>query len=250
MKQLIMVAASRFAYYYTSMKQPSFLSKVSLDIVCLFVAVSLLVATGCGMARAHDGDTTEVTATERPKRPELTRPTPSILPSSSTDTSAIDTMELRKKKAKEFTALRDAKLRQRAQSVHERIEKIQTKKTDHYLNHLTRIDKLLTKIETRLTVATSEGRDTTTFVVTLASLKQQADILTAEAQTLQTKEYTISDPSDERIKGQFQDVHKQFVSDHQAYREKLIAYTVSVRTFVGQLTKALAAEASPKTEVE
>lgn len=131
--------------------------------------------------------------------------------------------------------MRDARKKLVVERVQERLNNVNERRTEHFLNVLERLSTILDKIESRTEKAKTEGKEVAAIESAITSARTA--ILTAQsavgAQKAKTYEITVTD--DRTAKGEVEATVKQLHADLKSVYDTVVAARQAVHNVFGQI---------------
>ncbi len=165
---------------------------------------------------------------------------------------ALTASESAKMKRDEFranlAAIRDAKKQALVEKIDQRISQINANRTAIMLRHLTKIEEVLARIETRVNTLATDGKDVATVrtAITAARTAIAASRTAVNAQAAKT--YVINITTEDKLGSAVSSTRTTFAKDLQAAHQTVVAARKSVRDVLKALAKIVGEKLTTTTE--
>lgn len=162
-----------------------------------------------------------------------------------------DEVEARRKAFREkISKIKDEQKRKIAEHLQERLNFLNQRLTDHYLQYLDHLELIMDKIEARAASAEERGADVSDVRAKLTEARSEIDRVRNLVIEQKAKEYIVTIESLETLGRDYRAVVEEFRSDHKAIREELRGLKEEVRAAFQAMASALKALGTTKQAEE
>ena len=129
---------------------------------------------------------------------------------------------------KKLTAFKDTKKAATADRVNQNLNKINTQRTTQMTQHLDQMDKLVIKIDTRITELSGAGKDTSSAASASATAKTMISDARADVQSQALNDYTVAVTSEATVRADAKVMRDKLLSDLKLTHESIVGARASV----------------------
>jgi hypothetical protein len=135
--------------------------------------------------------------------------------------------------------IKDERKRQIVENVSNRIAVINQNRTSIMLKHLDQIESVLTRLETKITTAKTNGKDVGSVESDIASAKTAISTARTKVSTQSTKTYTINITTESTLASAVATTRQAFQADLKSAHDSVVAARTAVSLAIQNLAKVL-----------
>lgn len=138
-----------------------------------------------------------------------------------------------------LATIRDAKKKAIVERVDQRLAQINTNRTAIMLRHLTKIEEILARIETRVNDLSTSGKDVATIRTAITSARAAITTARTAVNAQAAKNYTIVITTEANLGSAVSSVRTAFAKDLQTAHQSVVTARKSVRDVLTALAKVV-----------